>query len=79
MKTEAELNEMIIEIKNLITSKYPELQQFLEEMPVTIPVKDNPEINSKILSGYYNSLYDLVEEYKANNAKSVQKEKRIKL
>ena len=79
MKTEIELNEMIIGIKNLITTKYPELQKFLDEMPITIPTEDSPEINIEILSSYYNSLYDMVEDYKDNKSKFVKQNKQINL
>ncbi len=79
MKTETELNEMILGVKNLISTKYPELLKFLDEMPVTIPTKETPEINIKALSAYYKSLVDMVEDYKENNARNVKEDDEIVL
>ena len=79
MKTETELNEMILGVKNLIITKYAELLYFLDEMPVTIPTKETPEINIKALSAYYKSLVDMVEDYKENNARNVKEDDEIVL
>lgn len=64
MKTEHELNDDILNITMKITAEYPELLKYLEEMPVTIPDKKNPEINIKNLKAYYHSLLTLIEGYK---------------
>jgi hypothetical protein len=40
-----ELNEDILKITQLNNDKYPELSKFIEEMPVTIPNKNTPEVN----------------------------------
>ena len=56
MKTEQELNSDILEITLTIQNKYPELTKYIEEMPVTVPNKEEPEINRKHLENYYNSL-----------------------
>ncbi len=64
MKTEKELNADILDITMTIQEKYPELTTFIEEMPVTIPDKKTPEINTTHLQNYYNSLVNMVEKYK---------------
>ena len=68
MKTEQELNSAILEITQTILNKYPELTKYIEEMPVTIPNTDQPEINNKHLENYYNSLVALVNGYNNNNS-----------
>jgi len=46
-----------------ILEKYPELSEYLGEMPVTIPNTKIPEINMTNLSAYYNSLTSILENY----------------
>ena len=67
METEEKLNTEILKITLLIQDKYPELAQFISEMPVTNPDKDNPKINIKILQEYYNSLESLLLKYTTNH------------
>ncbi|GAB2810296.1 hypothetical protein [Ferruginibacter profundus] len=63
MKTEAELNDAIVKLTMKIQENFPELNKYLNEMPVTIPDTDNPEMNIKKLQEYYDSLTDLVNKY----------------
>jgi hypothetical protein len=63
MKTEIELNAEILAITLMIQEKYPELSKYLAEMPITIPISANPEININTLQSYCNSLNVLVEKY----------------
>lgn len=63
MKSENEFNTEILRITMTIQEKYPELSEYLEEMPVTVPAVMNPEINSKSLGAYYDSLNSLLESY----------------
>lgn len=63
MKTEIILIEKIMSITSLIKEKHPELMQFIDEMPVTIPDENNPQLNLKALMEYYNSLTDLLKKY----------------
>jgi hypothetical protein len=67
MKTETELNKKILVISMAIRSEYPELMKFLNEMPVTIPDQKNPEINTKILEDYLNSLQEMFKKYAPNH------------
>jgi hypothetical protein len=70
MKTEKELNEAILKITMKIRNDYPELSKYLLEMPVTIPDISNPEINSKTLTDYYESLENMLKKYIPNHNKT---------
>ena len=63
MKTEIILIEKIMSITSLIKEKHPELMKFIDEMPVTIPDENNPQLNLKALMEYYNSFTDLLKKY----------------
>jgi hypothetical protein len=63
METEKTLNERILAITMEVREKYPELSEFLGEMPVTIPKEDKPGINITILKDYYRSLEVLMKTY----------------
>lgn len=63
MKTEQEWNEDILKLIRRINDNYPELSKYINEMPVTIPNVEAPEINIKNLQDYYNSLYEILKKY----------------
>lgn len=63
MESEKELNVKILDIIMIIQEKYPELSKYLGEMPVTIPDKKSPEMDSKNLREYYDSLTSILENY----------------
>ncbi|MDQ6764081.1 MAG: hypothetical protein M3015_15845 [Bacteroidota bacterium] len=67
MKTENEINNSILKATMEIQEKVPELSKYLTEMPVTIPNISNPEINSKILKEYNDSLDILLKKYSTNH------------
>jgi len=69
MKTELELNEMILVITNKIRERDPELLKYMNEMPLTVPYQENPEITVKSLTSYYESLVVLFQDYENNHAK----------
>lgn len=60
MKTEKELNEKIMSLTMKIREKRPELVKYLDEMPITIPNGDDPEITHRILKEYIESLKNLL-------------------
>lgn len=64
MILERELNSEILRVTLMIHTEYPELSKFIEEMPVTIPNVEQPEINISILSDYLDSLNSLIFHYK---------------
>lgn len=67
METEEELNAKIIKITMVIQENYPELSKYLNEMPVTIPVDNHPEVNIKNLQKYYDSLITWFRNYVAEH------------
>ncbi len=67
---ETELNEKIIAITLEIRKKYPELLTHLNEMPISAPDQEHPDMSYNVLRGYYDSLCTLVETYKVNYPKS---------
>ena len=68
METEIELNKKIIAITIRIQKEFPELSKYLNEMPITIPTDENPEINASILNNYYQSLFKFIASYKLEMA-----------
>ena len=67
MKTENEINKDIIETTMVIDEKFPELSKYIEEMPITIPNTNEPEINETNLKDYQSSLDVLLNKYAANH------------
>lgn len=63
MKSTTELTREIIKITSFIQEKYPELYEYLGEMPITIPNDQNPIINSQSLNAYYESLVAMLNNY----------------
>jgi hypothetical protein len=67
MKTIEELNQAILKKTMTIKDKFPELSKYIEEMPVTIPDVENPEITIKSLKEYYDSLDAILKKYAPNH------------
>ena len=63
MESEKELNLKILKITMNIQENYPELSEYLGELPVTIPDTESPEINVENLRSYFDSLTSLLENY----------------
>lgn len=63
MKTEKELNQEILETTTMIRNEYPELIKYLEEVPLTIPIVDDPAITNKLLEDYAKSLKNIIIKY----------------
>ncbi|MBN2635485.1 MAG: hypothetical protein JXR61_04385 [Prolixibacteraceae bacterium] len=68
-QTEKDLNSRILKITMMITDHYPELSQYLEEMPVTVPSENDPEITLNQLKSYYESLISLLQKYNVDYSK----------
>jgi len=66
MKTENEIINDSIETTTIINEKNPELSKYKEEMPVTLPNENDPEINETNLKEYQSSLNVLLNKYAAN-------------
>jgi len=69
MRTEKEILQDILDITMEISNKFPELTKFIKEMPLSTPDKDDFEINNKDLEEYYNSLRELLTNYKEEQGK----------
>ncbi len=69
---EKDLNSKILKITMWIMDYYPELSQYLEEMPVTVPTENDPEISINHLTSYYESLISLLQKYKVDHSKIVE-------
>lgn len=67
MKTENEINKNVTETTMAINEKFPELSKYIEEMPVTIPNTNEPEINETNLKDYQSSLDALLNKYAAKH------------
>jgi hypothetical protein len=61
MKTKIQLEQSIIKITTTIKQEYPELSEFIIEMPENNA--DSEEVTIKSLEEYYNSLEDLLKKY----------------
>lgn len=67
METEDEINAKIMKVTMVIQENYPELLKFLNEMPITVPIDSNPEVNVKNLQKYYDNLLSLFRNYVAEH------------
>jgi hypothetical protein len=56
-----------MKVTMVIQENYPELSKYLNEMPITIPIDSNPEINVKNLQKYYDTLVALFRNYVAEH------------
>lgn len=59
------LNKRILKTIQIINTCYPELTKFIDEMNITIPNEEHPEITHQILRSYHKSLKSLVQRYAA--------------
>lgn len=67
METEAEINAKIMKITMVIQENYPELSKYLNEMPITIPIDSQPEVNIQNLQKYYETLLTFFRNYVAEH------------
>jgi hypothetical protein len=63
VKEEQQILEEISALTNIIESDYPELYQFLDENPITIPSSVHPDLNKKTLEVYLQDLKDLLKHH----------------
>lgn len=62
------LNSRILKITTIIKNQYPELLEFLNEMPVAIPSEMSPEITLNNLKTYGESLNSLLKKYELEHS-----------
>jgi len=53
----------ITKLTKKIETDYPEIYQFLDEIPATIPSEKDPDINNKVLRDYLESLKQLIKNH----------------
>lgn len=61
------LNEKIMVLTLRISEDHPELLKYLDEMPISVPDENHPEINLKNLRIYHDSLCALLKNYKVDH------------
>lgn len=66
------LNKMIMEITEKINNNHPELVDFLNEMPITMPDEKDPSVTIETLKKYYTSLENLIEQFENNHEEASQ-------
>jgi hypothetical protein len=59
-----QLLEAITNLTYMIETEYPELYQFLDEIPMTIPYEAHPEVGTKALKDYLEDLKQILGHYK---------------
>jgi hypothetical protein len=64
-----ELNDKILQITTEINDHHPELLPYLDEMPITIPSDDDPDMSIQQMQSHYDSLVSVLTEYKAKQPK----------
>ena len=57
------VNGKIMSITAAIRSQHSELSKYLDEMPITLPTKDDPKVTVENLNKYYDSLCLLLSTY----------------
>lgn len=63
--------KLLLEISNItleIETNYPELYQYLDENPVTIPSEDNLNVDDKSLKNYLETLKIMLKKYKEEHS-----------
>ena len=58
-----DLNSKILHITMTISHQYPELSEYISEIPLTIPIEKFPEITLKELRAYHKSLNAILRKY----------------
>ena len=67
MENDEDINVKIMKITMVIQENYPELSKYLNEMPVTVPIEQYPELNDTHHEKYYESLLALFRNYVAEH------------
>tara|TARA_B100000508_G_scaffold137492_1_gene132146 strand:- start:14901 stop:15122 length:222 start_codon:yes stop_codon:yes gene_type:complete len=63
MKRLQELTKEINDLTLKMELEYPELYEFMNENPMTIPCCEHPELNTKNFSDYLDSLKELLKHH----------------
>ena len=65
------LNNNILETISNIQENYPELSKFIDEMTITLPIIEKPEIDKGTLQEYQDSLQQMVTKYAKHTKKHI--------
>lgn len=57
------IDDRILDVTMILHEKFPELSTFLPEMPVTIPITNNPSVDRAAMQEYYESLVSMLKSY----------------
>lgn len=63
-----EINELTLKIEQ----EYPELYQYLDENPMTIPCCEHPKLDTENFSDYLDSLKQLLKHHIENHRKVIE-------
>jgi hypothetical protein len=63
MENSKKLISEITQLTKKIETNYPELYQYLDENPMTIPAESNPDININEFQKYLDSLRQLLKNH----------------
>ena len=66
MNKQGALTNKIILLTMDMDAKYPELSKYIDEMRITIPIEIHPEVNTRNLENYYDSLLSMMDGYKSS-------------
>ncbi|MHA7831874.1 MAG: hypothetical protein ACX93O_12310 [Flagellimonas sp.] len=55
--------DRITMLTHTMESQYPELYQFLDENPITLPLLPHPEMNKAVMEYYLQSLQELLDHH----------------
>ena len=61
------LIQQIADITRLIETDYPELYQFLDENPITLPRAKHPKVDDEAMQEYLRSLKLLLENHRRSH------------
>ena len=64
MKSAQDILTEISTLTRKIETEHPEVYKHLDEMPMTLPDSKNPNVDTKSLENYLQSLKDLIQKYK---------------
>lgn len=67
--TEKDLNAKILKVTLTIQEEFPEMSKFIEELPVTIPNEEHPDLELKNLIAYYHTLSSILHKYRLEHPK----------
>ncbi|TFG79189.1 MAG: hypothetical protein E4H26_00480 [Flavobacteriales bacterium] len=67
MGNRRQILEEINKLTYMIETDYPELYQFLDENPMTIPSEAHPEVDTEALKVYLEGLTQILEHYKVTH------------